>query len=137
MCGGGGWGVGMGGWGVRRGLNICTCGIQKQGEEPSVIDLSPETDSSDRLDKRSKQHHVSSISRFELHSPKALHRCIRKQHGSTCFVCTTVVLRQPVGLSKEFFCFFYAGANWLKLICQTDDGERSFSASVLLVPKRC
>ena len=37
-----------------------------------------ETDSSALLDKRSKQHPNT---KFDLHSPKALHRCTGNQHG--------------------------------------------------------
>ena len=34
-----------------------------------------------------------------------------------------MVFGQPVGLSKEVC--LYAGADWLKLICQSEGGERS------------
>ena len=39
----------------------------------------------------------------------------------TCFVHTTVTLGQPAGLSKEVC--LYAGADWLKLICQSEGGQ--------------
>ena len=39
----------------------------------------------------------------------------------TCFVHITVTLGQPAGLSKEVC--LYAGADWLKLICQSEGGE--------------
>ena len=37
--------------------------------------------SSTHLDKRSKQRHMSSNSRFDLHSPKVFNHYFRKQHG--------------------------------------------------------
>ena len=40
-----------------------------------------ETDDSAHLDKRSKEHHVSWNSRFDLHSLKVFDGCFRKQHG--------------------------------------------------------
>ena len=45
-----------------------------------------ETDSSAYLDKRHKQHHVSSNLRFYLHSPKAHYRCFRKRHGHVLYL---------------------------------------------------
>ena len=41
----------------------------------------------------------------------------------TWFVCFTVVCGQPTALSNE--ACLYAGADWLKLICQSEGGERS------------
>ena len=61
-------------------------------------------------DKRSKQHYVRSNSRFNLHSPKAIRCCFREQQAK----CS---------LSKEVC--LYAGDNWLKLICQSQGGDRS------------
>ena len=46
-------------------------------------------DCSAHLDKRSKQQHVISNSRFDLHSPKALYLCFRKQHSH--IVCSHFV----------------------------------------------
>ena len=41
-----------------------------------------------------------------------------------CFVYTAVILGQPTGLSKGLC--LYMGADWLKLICQSEGGgERS------------
>ena len=42
------------------------------------------------------------------------------------FVYATMLLRQSVGLSKE--ACFYAGADWLKLICQSVGGWNSVVA---------
>ena len=73
-----------------------------------------ETDSPAYLDKRSKIHHVTSYSRLVLHSPKALYRCLPRQHGHVpCFVYTTMVLGQPAWVSKE--AYLYANAYWLSL----------------------
>ena len=41
----------------------------------------------------------------------------------TCFAYIAVVPGQPIGLSKE--ACLYAGTDWLKLICWSEDGERS------------
>ena len=48
-----------------------------------------------------KQHHVSFSSRFDLHSPKALHCCFRKQYGRV--LCSHFVCR----LRRR-------GADWLR-----------------------
>ena len=58
----------------------------------------------------SKQHHESWASQIDLHSPKTLHCCF-EHNTAACFVRTTMVLGQPVGLSKD--ACFYAGADWL------------------------
>ena len=43
-----------------------------------------------------------SNSHLDLHGPTALYRCFRKEHRlHSGFVYTTVMLRQPAGLSKE------------------------------------
>ena len=68
------------------------------------------------LNKSDQQHNVCSSSRFELHRPKAL----------WSLISITEVLGQPAGLSKEIS--FYAG--WLKLICQSEGGDRSLIAFI-------
>ena len=67
------------------------------------------TDSSAHLDKRSKQNHVSSNSRFDPHSRFAV---LFENNVTTCFVDTTVELEQPAVLSNEACCL-YAGVDWL------------------------
>ena len=47
-----------------------------------------EADSSAHLNKRSRQHQVSSNFRFDQHSPMAVYRCFRKLHGHV--FCLTV-----------------------------------------------
>ena len=64
-----------------------------------IIDVSrQESDSSAHLGKRTKQHRLSSNSRFDLHNPKKLYRCFRKQHGHVlCLHCSgTWTTRGPV-----------------------------------------
>ena len=41
---------------------------------------------------------------------------------ATCFVYTAVILAQPAGLPKGVR--MHAGADWLKLTCQAESGER-------------
>ena len=64
-----------------------------------------ETDSSAHLDKRNKQHHMSSNLKFDLHSPKALYRLfvclcflLSKQHGHVLCLHNnrTFTTRRPV-----------------------------------------
>ena len=47
----------------------------------SSLTFRRETDSFAHIDMRSKQHHLSLNSRFDLHSPRALQCCFRKQHS--------------------------------------------------------
>ena len=71
-----------------------------QTQRLSQLNSLQETDSSADVFKRTKQHHVNSNSRFDLHSPKARCRCFRKQHGHVFCL-----------LSKE--ACLYAGADCL------------------------
>ena len=63
-----------------------------------------ETESSAHLDKRSKQHHVSWNSRFDLHSPTAVH-VVFENHIAMFFDYTKRIL------SKE--ACLYADDDWL------------------------
>ena len=46
----------------------------------------------------------------------------------TCFVYITVIVGWPVGLSKEVC--LHAGADWRKLVCHSEGGERSVTMTV-------
>ena len=81
-----------------------------------------EPGSSSRLDKPGKQHHVSSNSRFDLHSPTAVYRCVRKQHGHF-FVYTTVVLGQPAACLRGC-AMMYAFADRVKPMCHSEGSEK-------------
>ena len=68
---------------------------------------------------------------FELTSHTAqakVHRSFSFRFSSenstgTCFVYITMLLAQTARVSKE--ACLYADADWLKLICQSESGERS------------
>ena len=73
-------------------------------------------DSSAHLDKQSRQHHVSWIDRFDLHSIKSF-TVVFQNNTATCFAYTTMALGQPTGLSKELC--LYVVADWLRSsVCQ-------------------
>ena len=58
---------------------------------------------SPHLDKRSKQHHWCSNSRFDLHSPKPLCGCFRKHQGHMLCLYSgdSLLVRAPAGLVIE------------------------------------
>ena len=68
---------------------------------------------------------MCSNSRFDLHTPKALDHCFRVQqrHVLRLQYSGAVLTKESSGLSKE--ACLYADADWLKLICQSKDGDRS------------
>ena len=47
------------------------------------------------------------------------------------FVYTTMVLGQPAGLSKSVC--LYAGADWLRLVCQSEGGRGQISCALVLL----
>ena len=48
-------------------------------QEEQQLTSRQETESCTHLGERSKQHHVSSNSKFNLHSPKALYHCFQQK----------------------------------------------------------
>ena len=77
-------------------------------------------DSSAHLDKPSKQHNMCSNSNC-AHTKRLI--VVFKNSTGACFVYITVVLGQSLGLSKEMC--RHADADWQKLICQSEGGERT------------
>ena len=67
---------------------------------------------------------MCSNSRFDLHTPKALDHCFRVQqrHVLRLQYSGAVLTKEFSGLSKE--ACLYAGADWLKRVCQSEGGVR-------------
>ena len=55
-------------------------------------------------------------------APQRVKAVVVQNSTATGIVDSTVALGQPVGLSKEVC--LYTGADWLKLSCQSEGGER-------------
>ena len=84
------------------------------------------------LDKQIKQHHAFKLKVQSAQPQSALLSIVFKNSRAMCFVCTTVVLGQLAGLSKEAFC---AHGCWLvQRISQSEGGERSISLKVICLP---
>ena len=84
------------------------------------------------LHKQIKQHHVFKLKVQSAQPQSALLSIIFKNSRAMCFLCTTVVLGQLAGLSKEAFC---AHGCWLvQRISQSEGGERSISLKVSCLP---
>ena len=99
-----------------------TCTLKRQNlAATSDLDLTCrlEVDDFVHCDERSKQHHVSSYSRFDLHNPNALHCYFRKQHS-------------PVFSLLE--AFLYSGDGWLSSsVSHYEGGEKSVVAVTVRV----
>ena len=59
---------------------------------------------------------------------------VSKTSQGTCFVYITLVFGGRASLSKEVC--LYAGADWLKLICQSEGGEGSIGQSLTMLIRR-
>ena len=57
-----------------------------------------------------------------------------KNSTSTCDVYITIKLGQPAGMSKGMR--LYTGADWIKLICLSEAGERSVVPGIQNLPHR-
>ena len=122
---------------------MCLCSINKRSFETFMcLELKPIS----FTHLRSKQHKVCSNSRFELrvlkskyefrsvcikfelHRPKYLGHCFRKQHGYVlCFHDNGTWTSPWVCLRSRVYAPVLI--DWLKLVCQSKDGERSVVAS--------
>ena len=61
--------------------------------------------------------------KFRSVQPLKRFTVVLESSAATCFVYIAMVLRQPADLSKEVC--LYVGADWLKLISQSEIGERT------------